>query len=90
MEMVLCSIYDSKAEAFSNPMSFQSVAQAMRAFGDHINDPGSDMHRHPEDYVLFHVGTFDQRSSNIEVVPSKAVSYGQDVFEGSPELKVEA
>lgn len=65
MKMKLCSIYDSKAGAWLNPMSFQSTGQAIRSFGDAVNDGKSEFWKHPEDYTLFVVGEFDQLTGEL-------------------------
>lgn len=59
MILQICSIYDSKAEAWITPMFFQSNAQAIRSFGDVVNNPDSEFGKHPEDYTLFNVGSFN-------------------------------
>lgn len=58
MKMVICSIQDSKAQAWLTPLFFQSNAQAVRSFGDAVNSD-TDFAKHPEDYTLFQVGEFD-------------------------------
>lgn len=58
-KLVMCSVYDMKAEAWHNPMFFMSNAQAMRAFGDAVNSDESEFGKHPEDFALFAVGVFD-------------------------------
>ena len=68
MELQICSIRDSKAEAHLNPMFFQSTPQAVRSFSDAVNDPQTDFSKHPEDYMLFHLGSFDPRTGRIELL----------------------
>lgn len=57
------SIYDKKAEAFTNGC-FQAdfPGQALRAFNDMINSTDNDLGKHPEDYALFHIGTFNKEN----------------------------
>lgn len=72
MTKVLCSIYDSKAEYWSLPMCFHSEAQAVREFGNAVNGNDTEYGRHPEDYTVFALGTFDESTGTIDVfeVPS--------------------
>ena len=65
MIMKMCSIHDGKAEAWMNPMYFQSSGQAVRSFQDVVNDPESDYFKHPEDYSIFELGEFDPREGKI-------------------------
>lgn len=66
MKLTVCSIHDTKAEAWLNPLFFQSEAQAIRSFSDAVNDPNSEFSKHPEDYNLFVLGLFDQRTGELE------------------------
>lgn len=66
MTFVMCSIFDKAAEAWTMPMFFQAPGQAMRSFADAINGDG-DLSSHPEDYTLFIIGSFNQRSGKLEV-----------------------
>lgn len=59
MNKVLCSIRDSKAEYWSDPRSFRTRSDALRAFQDVI-DSGEGYGSHPEDFALFVVGEFDE------------------------------
>lgn len=59
MNLRICSIRDQKAEAWMTPLFFQSKAQAVRSFGDAVNDGQSEFSKHPEDYVLFYLGDWD-------------------------------
>ena len=54
----MCSIYDCKAEAWLTPMFFQAKGQAIRSFSDAVNGE-SEFAKHPDDYTLFCLGTFD-------------------------------
>lgn len=65
-KLLLCSIYDTKAEVYTAPMQFQSAAQALRSFTDAVNNKQSDFGKHPEDYVLLEIGSWDERSGEIE------------------------
>lgn len=59
MKNVYC-IFDSKAEAYMTPWFVDKDGQALREFEDAIRDPQSPFNKHPEDYTLFKIGTFDQ------------------------------
>lgn len=68
MKMVICSIYDVKAEAFSQPMFFQAVGQALRSFIDAVSDTSradNNFAKHPADYNLYRIGEFDDQTGAI-------------------------
>ncbi len=53
------TVYDQKAEAYLPPFFFTTLGQAIRAFADSTNDPNHMFNKHPEDYTLFVLGTYD-------------------------------
>jgi len=70
------SIYDVSVKAFMQPFFSQSNASATRSFSMAVNDPGTVMAKHPEDFFLFHVGWFDDEKGSLEKMtpgPAKLV-----------------
>lgn len=59
MILKMFSIYDAKAEAFSQPFFVPTKGLAIRSFTDAANDPKTNIHLYPEDYTLFELGEFD-------------------------------
>lgn len=59
MKLNAYCIYDVKAGAYLAPYFLRSDGEALRSFGDCANDPGHQIHRHAEDYILYRIGTFD-------------------------------
>lgn len=57
----IVSIYDRAADAFGPPAFVPALGQAIRNFQDEINRaaPDNSMHNHPDDFDLFHLGTYD-------------------------------
>ena len=55
----LFSIYDSKAQAFNDPVYVPNQALAERAFKLAANDPQSFIGQSPTDYTLFYLGEWD-------------------------------
>lgn len=60
------TVYDSKVEAFLPPFFMASRGAALRSFGDTCNDKNHHFNKHPEDYTLFLIGTFDDSNSEIK------------------------
>lgn len=66
------AIYDSAAKAYLNPFQLPREEMALRAFRDVINSPSHELAAHPEDYTLFHLGEFDNRTGqylNLQLGP---------------------
>jgi hypothetical protein len=66
----LFSIYDSKAESFSNPVYLNSTGLAVRTFSDSVQDPKSPFHQHPADYTLFELGTYEDTNAKFDLLPT--------------------
>jgi len=65
MENKLYAIYDSKAEAYSGPISHRTRGEAIRTFTDECANPESMLAKHPEDYTLFEVGAFNVQTGTV-------------------------
>lgn len=61
MIMQVLAVKDMQAEAFMRPMFVSAVGLGLRAFQDEVNRvaPDNPMSAHPEDFYLFHLGSFD-------------------------------
>ncbi len=82
MKLEIFSVYDSKAGAFIVPFFLPNVAMAVRSIRDAGIDREHMFGRHPEDYTLYHVGTFDDHSSEFtQVLPIKVVGIVSQIVE---------
>lgn len=59
MKLRAYSIFDRKALAYHQPYYAINDAVAVRTLSDAVADPNSMFGRHPNDYVLYCVGEFD-------------------------------
>lgn len=60
------SIHDNKADAYFPPFYLHNIAMATRQFGDMVNDPTSTISKHPQDYTLFTLGTWDDSDAQFK------------------------
>lgn len=65
MELKIFAVRDEKAQAFMDPFVVPHVGQATRSFQDASSNDRSPINKHPEDYTLFQIGTFDNESAKI-------------------------
>lgn len=56
------SVYDRKALQYHAPFFAVADGAAVRSFMDLANDSNTTVGRHPGDYVLYRVGSFDDAS----------------------------
>lgn len=59
MQIQIFSIYDSKAEAYLPPFYSQNPRTALRQMVAAVTDASHQFCKYPEDYTLFHIGSFD-------------------------------
>lgn len=64
------SVYDSKVEAYLRPFFMRSRGEAIRGFVTVVNEAGTDFNKYPEDYTLFEIGDYDEKTGVIS--PSAA------------------
>lgn len=65
------SVYDSKAEAFTQPFFSATSGTAIRSFEQAANDQEHHFNKHAADYTLFHLGSFEETSGEFEILPAK-------------------
>lgn len=66
MVLKVFAVRDSKAKAFLQPFFSGTVESAIRAFGDAVREDKSPICKHPEDYVLYELGSFDDGTGYLD------------------------
>ncbi len=61
------TVYDSKIEAFMSPFYSRTMQQALRSFTDTCKSADHAFNKHPEDYTLFELGSFDDNTAKFEI-----------------------
>lgn len=58
------AVQDRALAAFGMPFNTHTLGHAIRSFTDEINDtrPENAMNKHPDDFDLYHLGTYDNIS----------------------------
>lgn len=67
MDHLIFTVYDSKTAAYLPPFYMQTIPAAIRAITDTCNDPTHQFAMHPEDYILFHLGRFDDLTAKFDL-----------------------
>ena len=75
MRQFLYCVFDSCAGFYDRPFAGRDDASAIRSFGDIACDADHPIGKHPEHYMLFRVGLFDDGSG--EIVPESPVCVGK-------------
>lgn len=66
MQMTIYAIRDSKTEMYNRPFYAVAEGEAVRNFTDLVNDPTTTPGRHPADFALYRIGSYDDVSALIE------------------------
>jgi len=87
MTLKVFAVRDMKAMAFLQPFFSPSIGSAMRAFGDAVNDKSCPFNKHPADYVLYEIGTYDDSTAEmVSLTPIKMYTAGSDLLELKPKF----
>ena len=79
MLLQVVSVYDSAAQCYSQPSFVPTVGTAVRSFQDIMKDSNSQCAKHPEDFVLYHIGVFNDELGYLEPLIDDSES-GTPVF----------
>lgn len=66
MIMQIYTVYDNKTEVFMRPWYALTDGEAMRIFTDAVADPQSPYSKHPLDFTLYHIGSFNDHGATFE------------------------
>lgn len=66
MKQELFSIFDIKAATFGGPFIAHNAALAMRNVSAAVRDGVSLLSKYPEDFQLFHLGSFDDEAGRFD------------------------
>lgn len=65
MLLKIFTVYDLKAEAYMQPVFMVATGQMVRSFADTCEDKTHAFNKHPTDYELFEIGTYDDSNASI-------------------------
>ncbi len=89
MQQNMYVVFDVKAGAYLQPWFLLRDAMAVRAFGDCCNDAEHNFGRHPEDFTLFVIGSFDDQKAVIDWHAPRSLGNGIEfvvVDDSQPDL----
>jgi len=82
------AILDGKSGIYNQPWSAVSTGVALRMFSDIVNDPKTAISRHPEDYTICELGSFDDNTGTFEgLVSPKPLGNAASYIVHIPEVK---
>jgi len=89
MKLNVYSVYDSKVGAYMTPFFMRSNGEALRAFIEIASDPQTSICKHPEDFTLFHIGSWDSSDASYdsELAP-KSLGVALEYSAKNPQLPI--
>lgn len=66
MKFQIFAIKDHALDAYMRPWYAQTIGQAIRMFQDEINNPQGEMHKHADDYDLYHLGEWNEETAEFQ------------------------
>lgn len=81
MKHNMYSVYDAKSESYTLPFFDHAQGRALRTFADCVQDPEHQFGKHPEDYTLFDVGTYDDDTGTITQNTIVSIATGHTLLE---------
>lgn len=79
MKRLVFAVRDRVAELYAAPFLETTIGSATRAFGDATQSPDNPASKHPDDFELWHLGTFEDCDASYDLLPKpKCVSLGSD------------
>lgn len=91
MLLSVFAIYDAGISTWLPPLYFRNKGEATRWFMEAVNDSQSRLSKHPHDYTIFELGTWDDDKCKFSLL-STPVSVGLAIeyVKASYEKKAEA
>ena len=75
MVIQMFSVYDKKALYFGTPFPAQTSAEATRMVSDAIQFEDTLLAKHPHDYDLYHLGSYDNSKGTFNLdTPAKLIT----------------
>ena len=75
---LLIALYDRATEAHAPVMTVNTRNEAIRSFREAVNDPQTPMFKHPTDYELYMIGTYDDIKGEINSQERELIARGED------------
>lgn len=77
----IVAVRDAALDGFGRPFFSPSLGAAVRSFSDEVSRNAADnlMFQHPEDYDLYHIGSFDDSTGEVSSMRAVRLVVGSQV-----------
>lgn len=66
------SVFDTAIKSYSPPFCVRTVDEAVRTFSQEVRSDQSRLSKSPADFVLFHLGSFEDDNAEYALFPAPA------------------
>ena len=80
MIVKLYAVLDQASGVYDGPVPAQSDQLALRNFGDMCKNPDSAIGKHPSDFSLWNVGTWNDATGEIVTEGKTCIAYAIDLI----------
>jgi hypothetical protein len=87
MKVFVYAIYDSAAGTYRQPMFLQQDGIATRVFKDLCMNAETDLAKHPKDFTLFRIGTFDDQKGELDGETPVSMATAQEIIHASQQIQ---
>lgn len=88
MKHTIVAVRDNKAEHFFTPQAFVNIAVAQRGFADACTTGEHQYSQHPNDYILFELGHYDDSNGTFDLhMAPIVVLTGTEAITLNPQMK---
>lgn len=88
MIIELFSVYDLAAKRYIDPFPAPTIEFALRGFKEACQTEGHQFTKFPEDYVLYHIGTFDAEAGDLTGHDPRKLA-NANAFVHEPQIDIE-
>lgn len=75
------AVKDEAVSAFGQPIFVRARGEALRAFQDECANKDSAIHKHPNDYSLWNIGTYDDNTGALTALEPQKIASARDYLE---------
>jgi len=70
MKTNIYTIYDTKAKVYNRPFHLLNDDIALRTATDLASDSNTDLGKHPQDFIMFKLGEYDDNTATFDLFDS--------------------
>lgn len=88
MKMQMYAVKDSKAGIFHPPLFAHNAPHALRMCSSVLDNEESQFAKWPADFQIYHIGSFDDQSGDIEPIAPQMICGFIDLYQELPKYKL--